>query len=77
MGEDFLSKKNIFFNTLIFSVPAIFFLFNPSKFPADDGFFYPQIAYHVIKGDGFTFNNFKLPFFCINGKMNVCQINSI
>ena len=57
MGEDFLSKKNIFFNTLIFSVPAIFFLFNPSKFPADDGFFYPQIAYHVIKGDGFTFNN--------------------
>ena len=39
---------------------ALFFLLAPAKFPADDGFFYPQIAYHIVHGNGSYFNNLYL-----------------
>lgn len=39
---------------------AVFFLFNPAKFPADDGFFYPQIAFNIVNGKGSYFNDLYL-----------------
>lgn len=30
---------------------------SPGKFPTDDGFFYPQIAYNIVQGHGTTFHN--------------------
>jgi len=50
-------KKN--YHYLLF-VSSVFFLGNPSKFPADDGFFYPQIAYNVVHHDFMGFNNLYL-----------------
>ena len=41
----------------LFAVPAMFFLLNPAKFCADDGFFYPQIAHNLVNGLGFHFND--------------------
>ncbi|WP_027375537.1 MULTISPECIES: hypothetical protein [Chryseobacterium] len=41
----------------LFAIPALFFLLSPAKFPADDGFFYPQIAHNFVNGAGFTFND--------------------
>lgn len=38
-------------------VSAIFFLGNPAKFPADDGFFYPQIAYNFVHYGFLGFND--------------------
>lgn len=32
------------------------FLFSPGKFPADDGFFYLQIAHNIASGNGITFH---------------------
>lgn len=37
-------------------LPAIPFLFSPGKFPADDGFFYLQIAHNIASGNGITFH---------------------
>lgn len=42
---------------LLFAIPALFFLLSPAKFPADDGFFYPQIAHNFVNGLGFKFND--------------------
>ncbi|MGO4708117.1 hypothetical protein AB4Y90_03150 [Chryseobacterium sp. 2TAF14] len=50
-------KKN--YHYLLF-ISAVFFLGNPSKFPADDGFFYPQIAYNVIHHGFMGFNDLYL-----------------
>nr|WP_315026169.1 hypothetical protein [uncultured Chryseobacterium sp.] len=41
----------------LFAIPALFFLLSPAKFPADDGFFYPQIAHNFVNGLGFKFND--------------------
>ncbi|MGH1519778.1 hypothetical protein [Chryseobacterium sp. JK1] len=41
----------------LFIIPALFFLLSPAKFPADDGFFYPQIAHNFVNGLGFKFND--------------------
>lgn len=35
---------------------ASLFLFSPGKFPADDGFFYLQIAHNIASGNGITFH---------------------
>lgn len=50
-------KKN--YHYLLF-ISSIFFLGNPSKFPADDGFFYPQIAYNVVHNGFMGFNDLYL-----------------
>ncbi|MFL9833326.1 hypothetical protein [Chryseobacterium terrae] len=50
-------KKN--YHYLLF-ISAVFFLGNPSKFPADDGFFYPQIAYNVVHHGFMGFNDLYL-----------------
>ncbi len=43
-------------SALTLLIPSLFFHISPEKFPADDGFFYQQIAYNVFQGNGFTFN---------------------
>lgn len=35
---------------------AVLFLFSPGKFPADDGFFYLQIAHNIAAGQGVSFH---------------------
>lgn len=50
-------KKN--YHYLLF-ISSVFFLGNPSKFPADDGFFYPQIAYNVVHNGFMGFNDLYL-----------------
>jgi len=52
-----LSKKQHIVLIFLFCLPSYFFLFNPAKFPADDGFFYPQIAYNIVQGIGMKFND--------------------
>ncbi len=62
-------------NLLFFS--SVFFIFNPAKFPADDGFFYPQIAYNFVNYGFMGFNDLYLTngfhplwmFFCIIGEL--------
>lgn len=36
---------------------SLFFLLNPAKFPVDDGFFYPQIAFNVVHSHYLGFND--------------------
>ncbi|MCD1118125.1 hypothetical protein [Chryseobacterium turcicum] len=50
-------KKNFHYLLLLSSV---FFLGNPSKFPSDDGFFYPQIAYNLVNHGFMGFNDLYL-----------------
>jgi len=50
-------KKNFHYLLLLSSV---FFLGNPSKFPSDDGFFYPQIAYNIVNHGFMGFNDLYL-----------------
>ncbi|WP_265427397.1 hypothetical protein [Chryseobacterium sp. YIM B08800] len=50
-------KKN--YHYLLF-ISSVFFLGNPSKFPSDDGFFYPQIAYNVVHHGFMGFNDLYL-----------------
>lgn len=50
-------KRN--FHYLLF-LSSVFFLGNPSKFPADDGFFYPQIAYNIVHHGFMSFNDLYL-----------------
>ena len=52
-----LLKEN--FHYLLF-LSSIFFIGNPAKFPADDGFFYPQIAYNVVHHGFMGFNDLYL-----------------
>ncbi|MCJ8153124.1 hypothetical protein MKJ01_05015 [Chryseobacterium sp. SSA4.19] len=52
-----LLKEN--FHYLLF-LSSVFFLGNPSKFPADDGFFYPQIAHNLVSHGFMGFNNLYL-----------------
>jgi hypothetical protein len=52
-----LLKENVHYLLL---VSAIFFLWNPSKFPVDDGFFYPQIAYNIVNHGFMGFNDLYL-----------------
>lgn len=47
------------FHYLLF-LSSVFFLGSPSKFPADDGFFYPQIAHNIISHGFMGFNNLYL-----------------
>lgn len=54
-----LQKTNILLYICL-CIPAIFFVFNPAKFPSDDGFFYPQIAYNIVHGKGSYFNDLYL-----------------
>lgn len=49
-----------YFLYIILCLSSVFFLFNPAKFPADDGFFYPQIAFSLANGDGSYFNDLYL-----------------
>jgi len=58
MAFNFLQQKGILYFLICLS--AIFFLFNPAKFPADDGFFYPQIAFNIVHGKGSYFNDLYL-----------------
>ena len=58
MDLKFLNKENFLY--LFLFLPSFFFLFNPAKFPADDGFFYPQIAYNIAHGKGSYFNDLYL-----------------
>lgn len=65
-----LLRENLHY--LVF-LSSVFFLFNPAKFPADDGFFYPQIAYNFVNYSFMGFNDLYLTngfhplwmFFCI------------
>lgn len=50
-------KKNFHYLLLLSSV---FFLGNPAKFPVDDGFFYPQIAYNIVHHGFMGFNDLYL-----------------
>ena len=52
-----MSQKEQILKILVLCIPALFFVFNPAKFPADDGFFYPQIAYNFVQGNGMKFND--------------------
>ena len=56
----FPEKKSDYIFCFLLCIPAVFFLFNPAKFPADDGFFYPQIAYNFVHGKGSYFNDLYL-----------------
>ncbi|WP_333852576.1 hypothetical protein [Epilithonimonas sp.] len=51
---------NSYFGYFLFCFSSIFFLFNPAKFPSDDGFFYPQIAFNIVQGRGSYFNDLYL-----------------
>ncbi|WP_374444060.1 hypothetical protein [Epilithonimonas sp.] len=53
-----LSNPILFY--CLICISSIFFLFNPANFPADDGFFYPQIAYNIVNGKGSFFNDLYL-----------------
>lgn len=65
-----LLKENIHYLLLLSSV---FFLWNPSKFGVDDGYFYPQIAYNIVNHGFMGFNDLYLTngfhplwmFFCV------------
>lgn len=46
----------VLFIQAVLWLPAIPFLFSPGKFPADDGFFYLQIAHNIASGIGITFH---------------------
>ncbi len=50
-------KYSLYF---ICCLSSVFFLFNPAKFPADDGFFYPQIAFNIVHAKGSYFNDLYL-----------------
>ncbi|MGI9653481.1 hypothetical protein [Chryseobacterium sp. RLHN22] len=50
-------KEN--YHYLLF-LSSVFFLGNPSKFPADDGFFYPQIANNIVHHGFMGFNDLYL-----------------
>ncbi len=52
--------KSNYFLYFLFCLASLFFVFNPAKFPADDGFFYPQIAYNIVHGKGSYFNDLYL-----------------
>ncbi|MDQ1802404.1 hypothetical protein ACNFU2_19300 [Chryseobacterium sp. PTM-20240506] len=52
-----LLKENIHY--LLF-LSAVFFLWNPAKFPVDDGYFYPQIAYNMVRNGFMGFNDLYL-----------------
>ncbi len=52
-----MNQRLLYFS---FCLAAVFFLFNPAKFPADDGFFYPQIAFNIIHVKGSYFNDLYL-----------------
>jgi hypothetical protein len=51
------SRYSLYF---ICCLSSVFFLFNPAKFPADDGFFYPQIAFNIVHEKGSYFNDLYL-----------------
>lgn len=69
-----LLRENLHY--LLF-LSSVFFLFNPAKFPADDGFFYPQIAYNFVHHGFMGFNDLYLTngfhplwmFFCVIGEL--------
>jgi len=50
-------KYSLYF---ICCLSSVFFLFYPAKFPADDGFFYPQIAFNIVHAKGSYFNDLYL-----------------
>lgn len=56
----FSEKKIDYLHFFLILTPALFFLFNAAKLPADDGFFYPQIAYNIVHGKGSYFNDLYL-----------------
>ncbi|WDF47901.1 hypothetical protein PQ459_05325 [Chryseobacterium sp. KACC 21268] len=58
MNLKFLQENGILY--FFFCLAAVFFLFNPAKFPSDDGFFYPQIAFNIVHGKGSYFNDLYL-----------------
>lgn len=58
--ENLKKNRNQIAFILYCFLPSVFFLINPSKFPADDGFFYPQIAYNIAHGQGVKFNDLYL-----------------
>jgi hypothetical protein len=52
-----LNKKHFYILIIILiALAAAMFLLSPAKFPADDGFFYLQIANNLVHGNGSTFN---------------------
>lgn len=69
-----LLRENLHY--LLF-LSSVFFVFNPAKFPSDDGFFYPQIAHHFVQQGFMGFNDLYLTngfhplwmVFCVLGEL--------
>lgn len=53
------SRVYTFCLTILVVIAAFLFHLNPDNFLADDAYFYPQIANHIVQGHGSTFHQYS------------------